>query len=130
MRGQRSFAYLAIDIDFMQSLFLNYYTDKSDTFSSRAKDIDQMCICFCEDNRSIVPLLQLQFSFSVEQNKSFNFNIFLSSVDFFNEITFAFAGCHDGSTKDFSFTFDTPVNLNLSHRMIQKPMNFQATIDN
>ena len=66
-------------------------TDKIDLLSS----VDHMCICFCEDNRSVVPPLPLLsvtivpmlFSFSVKQNKSFGFNFLLSSVDFFNEIT-------------------------------------------
>ena len=60
MARQREFAYIVIDLDFVQSLFLNYDTDKIDPFSSVVMDFDQMCIYFREDNRSIVPLLPLR----------------------------------------------------------------------
>ena len=51
---------LVIDLYFVQSFFLNYDTDKIDPFSSVLMDIDQMCIYFCEDNRSIVPHFPLR----------------------------------------------------------------------
>ena len=117
-------------------------------FSYVSISIDQMQIVFCEDNRSLVPPLPLarltilptQFTFDVKANQSFNLDFSLSSVDFFNEtisdwdqliepIKFTFSGEEVSTRKDFRFEIKSPLNINLSHRILQKMLNFRAQYD-
>ena len=110
--------------------------------------IDQMQVVFCEDNRSFIPPLPLarltilptQFKFDVKENQSFSFDFSLSSIDFFNESTsdwdqliepmnFTFSGQEVSTRRDFTFDFKSPLNVNLSHKMIQKILNFRNQFD-